>query len=157
MECHSRRRRLEFTHSQNFKTFARRHVYAFRQFEGTARVLWYGQSRDRCRRARGQPGALSAALSLFRASFPPRACHAANVRPTGSHGKSERLQRARVANYCPNYIEKANAAVRKGLRRVAQTVSFPSHGMRVPLFRPNCNENYARLSHPEIVNSSSRY
>jgi transposase len=41
VECHSRRLYVEFTHSQCFETFARRHVHAFQFMGGSPRECLY--------------------------------------------------------------------------------------------------------------------
>src|SRR5262249_43920069 len=41
VESHSRKMYLEFTHSQNFESFARCHIHAFQYLGGVSQEIWY--------------------------------------------------------------------------------------------------------------------
>jgi transposase len=77
IEAHSRMLYVEFTHSQNFETFARCHQHAFQALGGVARECWYDNlltavAEHDGRLVRFQPRFLAFARDY---DFYPRACN----------------------------------------------------------------------------------
>jgi transposase len=89
VECHSRRRYVEFTHSQSFETFVRCHIHAFRFMGGLAREclydnLWTAVTKHDGRIIQFNPRFLVFAREF---GFYPRAC---NLAAGWEKGKVER-------------------------------------------------------------------
>lgn len=79
IECHSRMMYLEFTHSQNFESFARCHIHAFEALGGVSREIWYDNlatavAEHDGRLVRFQPRFLAFAREF---AFVPKACNRA--------------------------------------------------------------------------------
>lgn len=89
VECHSRKMYLEFTHSQNFETFARCHIHAFQQLGGSARELWYDNLATAVAEHDGNLVRFNPRFLAFAREFGflPRACH---VAAAWEKGKVER-------------------------------------------------------------------
>ncbi len=77
LECHSRRLYLEFTHSQNFETFARCHQHAFHFMGGVARQAAYDNLLTAVLEHDGKIVRFNPRFLAFAREydFYPRACH----------------------------------------------------------------------------------
>src|ERR1043166_1966800 len=89
VESHSRKIYLEFTHSQNFETFARCHIHAFQYLGGVSQEIWFDNLATAVAEHEGNlvrfhPRFLAFAREF---NFIPRACH---VAAAWEKGKVER-------------------------------------------------------------------
>ena len=100
VECHSRKRYVEFTHSQSFECFARCHIHAFHYLGGVARELWYDNLATAVAEHDGNLVRFHPRFLAFarESSFLPRACH---VRAAWEKGKIERSIAYLRQSFCP--------------------------------------------------------
>ena len=133
VECHSRKMYLEFTHSQNFETFIRCHIHAFRELGGVARELWFDNLATAVAEHEGNLVRFHPRFLAFAREFDffPRACH---VAAAWEKGKVERAIGYVRQNFWPlrsfTDLADVNAQARRWLQEIANQRQHRETGQR---------------------------
>jgi transposase len=142
VECHSRKLYVEFTHCQNFETFARCHIHAFQALGGIARNLVYDNLATAVAEHDGNLVRFHPRFLAFAREFGfyPLACHLAAA---WEKGRIERAIGYLRQNFWPlrtfTDLADVNRQVRQWLVEVAnQRVHRETRERPQERFRPEC-------------------
>lgn len=142
VECYSRKLFVEFTHSQNFETFVRCHLHAFKAMGGIARELYYDNLATAVAEHDGNLVRFHPRFLAFarESGFFPRACHLAAA---WEKGKIERAIGYLRQNFWPlrsfTDLADVNHQVRQWLEEVANRRQHRETGQSPEeRFRPEC-------------------
>jgi transposase len=142
VESHSRKMYLEFTHSQNFETFARCHIHAFQFLGGASHEIWFDNLATAVAEHEGNLVRFNPRFLAFAREFNfiPRACHLAAA---WEKGKVERAIGYVRQNFWPlrsfTDLADVNAQARRWLTEIANQRQHRETGQKPDeRFQPEC-------------------